>query len=224
MSLALAIIIGANLAAAGDRYPVWTAFREKLDNVRHLDERNDELKRRVADLEIEVAHLENEYVSCREEKRAEKIKTEAKEEGGIESARTIASLDMPDESVLALPPREIFDKAIEAFNAGDHETAAKSLSFLVENSENDAFQRPRAFFLAGVSLFKVGDFKKAEGYLKKAESLATGAEAAYAPRALAWQSLCRSRLGDKAGERKKIRELIEKYPKSKEARRLNRNA
>lgn len=197
---------------------VWT----KLDELRNMDEQNDMLRRRVAELEIENATLSHRYLDCRETARAKKIKTRAMREGGVETARTVASLNPSVPELLSRPPKGIFDAGLRAFNAGDYETAAKAFTQLAELSENPVFQTAQVFFLGGVSLYHLGNFKKAEGLLSEASTHATGAAHAFAPRALAWIALCRAKLGDHEGSRRAAHELIQKFPRSKEARKVNR--
>lgn len=203
---------------------VWHAFLVKLEHMQSLDEHNAHLRKRTAELELENARLQDRFAECRENKRAETIKHEAKREGGSETSRTIASLNTADEALLSRPPKLIFDQALKAFNSNDFETSAKALSFLAMHPENDAFKTSETFYLAGVSLFKVSNFKKALWHFEQAHKHAQGDAISYAPRALGWIALCQAKLGDKPAEKATVRELIQKYPKSKEARRLNRHA
>lgn len=209
---------------------IWTGlvsdfdeFVKKVDELRRLDEDAVALRGELAQIDYERSKLERELVDCRETKRATRLKAQAKSEGGFETSRTIASIELSDETLLSKPPRVIFEASVKAFNSNDFETAAKGLSKLVENSENDAFQNSRTFYLAGVSLYKLGNYKRAAGYFEKAKEHAHGEEISYAPRALAWMALCHERLGNKTEEKKIVQEILQKYPKSKEAQRLNRN-
>lgn len=204
---------------------IWNAFHEKLRQAAELDADNDHLRRRVAELELERARLSEEGQVFHEASRARKLKKEAVEEGGSEAARTVASLKLADPKLLSKPPRAIFEAALEAFDDEDYETAGRALVFLVENPENGAFQDAQGFYLTGVSLYKVGNFKRAIAYLEKSVAHARdGGDISYAPRALGWIALAHKRLGDDNAGKRTIRELIQKFPKSKEARRLNRNA
>lgn len=203
---------------------LWRGFLTKLERMKNLDQQNEALRQRTAELEIENARIASRYAECRDEKRVVAIKREAKREGGVETARTIASLQTHDQAMLTKPPKAIFDEAMKAFNAGDYETAAKALGFLAEHPENDSYKNAATFYLAGVSLFKVGNYKAARAYFEHALKYSTGDEIVYAPRSMGWIALCHAKLGDKAAEKTVVRELIQKYPKSKEARRLNRHA
>lgn len=214
-------------AFAGDHgfvATVWHAFLLKLEHMQSLDEHNAHLRKRAAELEIANARLQDQYAECRENKRAEVAKREAKREGGAEHSRTIASLSTADEALLSQPPKAIFEKALQSFNSHDFETSAKALSFLATHPENDSFKTAETFYLAGVSLFKVANYKKALWHFEQARKHAEGSAISYAPRALGWIALCHAKLGDNAAEKAAVRELIQKYPKSKEARRLNRHA
>ena len=202
---------------------MWHAFLLKLEHMQSLDEHNEALRKRMAELEIENARLSSRFAECRDENRATTIKHEAKREGGVETARTIASLQTHDQALLTKPPKAIFDEAVKAFNGGDYETAAKALGFLATHPENDSYKNAATFYLAGVSLFKVANYKAAQSHFESALKHATGDEIVYAPRSMGWIALCHAKLGDKTAEKTVVRELIQKYPKSKEARRLNRH-
>lgn len=214
----------SSLTKPGFFATVWHAFLLKLERMQTLDENNAALRTRTAELEVENARLAEQYSDCREHKRAEQIKEEAQHEGGTETARTIASLSTADEALLSHPPKAIFEQAMRAFNGGDFETAAKAFAFLAHHPENDSYKDANTFFMAGVSLFKVENYKKALWHFEQAHKHATGEDVSFAPRALGWVALCQAKLGDKKAEQAAVRELIQKYPKSKEARRLNRHA
>lgn len=196
----------------------------KLEHAAHLDSENEELKMRISRLEIEVANLRDQNSHHHELARAEHLKHEAKHEGGVETARTIASLKTADPELLSRPPKKVFDEALKRFNSEDYETAAKALVFLADNEENDSFQTAQTFYLTGVSLYKMGNYKTALGYFARAEKAAHDADLSYAPRALGWMALCYKKLGDRKAESATVDKLIHDFPKSKEARRLNGNA
>lgn len=201
---------------------LWQRFLAKLNDLRHLDEDNASLRARVAALELANANLESKHVEHAEEKRAKHLRAEAAEEGGVVASRTVASLKPADEGLLSHPPKAIFDGAVAALNSKDYETAAKAFAHLVESSENDSFQDARTFFLAAVSLYNLSNFKKARTYFEQSAASAAEGDVSYAPRALAWMALCSKKLGDRKGTQHAVHELLQKYPKSKEARRLNR--
>src|SRR5262249_50184204 len=126
--------------------------------------------------------------------------------------------------MLASKPKAIFESASRAVAEGDFDSAAKGFMKLADSKENGAYQTPQTFFLAGYSLFKLRNYKLALKYLNDAARRASDGDLAYAPRALAWVVLCHAKLGDKAASQRAARELLQKFPKSSEARRLNRNA
>ncbi|MBI3557443.1 MAG: tetratricopeptide repeat protein [Deltaproteobacteria bacterium] len=202
----------------------YRAFEEKLRQAAELDQDNEILRKRVAALESENGHLVDASFECREEIRANGLKADSVAEGGVETSRTIASLKTADPDLLKKTPKVIFDAAAEAFAKNDYETAGKAFVYLVDNSEDDAFQDAQTLYLTGVSLYKVGNYKRAVGYLEKAETHAKVEDLSYGPRALGWMALCQKKLGNTRAEKNTIRELIQKYPRSPEARRLNRNA
>lgn len=199
-------------------------FHKKIEHAAKVDQENESLRKRLSEIEVRFSHVEHEAAQCREHARADRIKHDAVEEGGHEASRTLASLKTFDEKLLSRPPKAIYEEALKSFAKDDFETAAKALAFLSDNEENDAFQTVQVYYLTGVSLYKVGNFKRAITYLERAKSHAEGDELSYVPRTLGWIALCQKKLGNRAGEKQAIKELIEKYPKSKEARRLNGNA
>ncbi len=203
---------------------VYRTFEEHLHEAANLDQDNEILRKRVATLEAENGHLVDASFECREAARATELKAEAVAEGGLETSRTIASLKTAEPELLKKSPKQIFDSAAEAFAKNDFETAGKAFVYLVDNSEDDAFQDAQTFYLTGVSLYKLGNYKRAVSYLEKAEKHAKVEDLSYGSRALGWIALCQKKLGNTRAEKSTIRELIQKYPRSPEARRLNRNA
>ena len=203
---------------------VYRTFEEHLREAANLDQDNEKLRKRVAELEAESSHLVEASFECQEIQRAAQLKAEAVNEGGLETARTIASLKTADPELLKKSPKIIFDSAAKAFAKNDFETAAKAFVFLVDNSEDDAFQDAQTFYLTGVSLYKIGNYKRSLAYLEKAGKHAAVEDHSYGPRVLGWVALCQKKLGNTRAEKNAIHELIQKYPRSQEARRLNRNA
>lgn len=225
---------------------IWRDFLQKVDRLRDLDMKVGFLRERLAEVELESATLMYEAVSCQEDARAHRIKEKAVAEGGLETARTIASLRPSSRFrvLLKQPPNQIFETAASAFVLADYETAGKGFSYLVEELEDSSFKTAQTYYLGAVSLYRLGNYKRAKLYFQRAlehadpgpwkdgvsqeersiSAVPTNSGISYAPRALAWVALCNAKLGDRAGRDHAIRELIQKYPKSKEARRLNRNA
>lgn len=205
---------------------LWNEFLRKMHELAAADQLNEQLKARVAELEIMNQRLAYEALQAKEAKRVERLVLKSKEEGGKATSRTIASLQPADPKLLSKPPKAVFEAATAAFSKGDYETAASAFVSLASNSENAAYQRPQVFFMAAISLFKLENFKVSKVYLERTmqSAVALGEESddlAYAPRAMAWLALVHEKLGDKQAKKQTIHELIQKYPKSVEARRLN---
>jgi len=204
-------------------------FDEMIRKVRELaaaDQVNQELRARVAELELMNQRLAYETLKNRESARVEENRKKNEAEGGRAASRTIASLEPSDAHILSKPPKEIFSAGVQAFGKGDHETAASAFLALAENKENTAYHRPQVFFLAGVSLFKMKNYKTAKTYFEKAAQSAEALgeqsdELAYAPRALAWLALAHNELGESDAKKNVLKNLIQNYPKSQEARRVN---
>ncbi len=186
---------------------------------------------KVATLEAENAQLHFKVSqSCEEKSRAHALKAQAVEEGGLEHSRTLASLEESvEQDIVSKPPKAIYEEAIFAFNSKDFEKAAKTLSLLADNKENKAYQTVRIMYLSGVSFYNVANYKRALQYFNRAVQIATNEsvapdEISYAPRAQSWVALCWQKIGNETERKKAVFELVQKYPKSKEARRLNQNA
>jgi len=227
------IFISIALASSAAHAPVqhkqgfwatlWHQFNQKLERMQSLDEDNEKLRESVAKLELENAHLARKSDEVAEQTRSEELKAKSHAEGGHDAARTVASLKAADESFSSKPPKEVFNEAADAFANGDFETSAKAMVFLADNEDNVAFRTASTFYMAGVSLYKLNNFKRALSYLKRAEEEAKGHDVAYAPRAMAWMALCHERLGAHAERERTIKELLGKYPKTREAQTLNRS-
>jgi TolA-binding protein len=202
----------------------WRRFAAKVDHLRKLDEASEVLAQRVANLELQNAGLAQTIAERREAERAAAIRSVARAEGGVEVSRTIASIEAPAAELLAMKPVEIYGAALKSFNAGEYEHATKVFAHLLDDKENGTYQEARTYFLAGIAAYKISNFKTALGWFEQARAKAIGESVSFAPRALAWEALCHSKLGNKKAEAKVMRELIDQYPKSKEARRFNGNA
>ncbi|MEW6057319.1 MAG: tetratricopeptide repeat protein [Bdellovibrionota bacterium] len=203
---------------------IYHGFLHKLDHLKELDHQNQALKQRAAELETQNALLVYEVLSCKDEARAKNLKTHSLREGGVEDSRTLASLGAPDPEILSQPPKAVYEKALKVFEAQEYEQAAKLFVSLVENAENDAYKDAHVYFLTGVSLFKVRNYHRARHYFEQTLKQAKAQDIAYAPRALSWIAICHAKTGDRKSEKRIIHEILQKYPKSKEARRLNRHA
>lgn len=204
-------------------------FRLKLNNLQYLDAKLEQLLTQVAELETKNAELNYELqAGCHEKQRAEVLKHQAEHEGGVQTARTIASLQPAEPDLLSKPPKFVFESALKAFEREDFETAAKGFVTLVENPENNAFQTAQVFYLSGVSLYHLGNYKNALQYFNQAIHFANQHDGgvndiSFAPRAMGWIALCYQNLGNTPEVKQVIKNLIQKFPKSKEAQRLNRH-
>ncbi len=194
----------------------------KIERLGRVDQENEVFKNRIVEVESANAKLTLQLLACYELDRALQLKKTAKKEGGIETARTISSLEAENEEIMLHPPKEIFHAALKAFSSQDYETSAKAFVKLIENSENAAFQKAPIFYLTGVSLYKVRNYKKAKEQFEQVLQLSKEKELSFAPRALSWIALCFDKLGDFNARKKTVENLIQKYPRSKEAQKLNR--
>ncbi len=216
---------------------IFHTIDEKLTELQKMDEDIQILKSKVVKYEIENTELKSEKQALEEKQKAEHIKAVAKAEGGQESARPISTLEVADETILSLPPKKIYRSAIKAFSVRDYETSAKAFMQLSDTEDNEVYHTAQVAMFAGVSLYHVGNYKQASKYFERSLKLATkkidqvrapaqaGDESdnELAPQAMAWLSLCRAQVGDTNGARHIVQGLIQQYPKSREARRLNRN-
>jgi TolA-binding protein len=199
-------------------------FKAKLDQIQNVDQENEVLRKRIAELEIQNAELAEKRLNHHEKEKSEHLKAEAKTEGGLETSRTIASLKAADDNLISKPPKAIYQSGVKYFESEDYESAAKAFALLVENKENDAYQTAPVFYFAAVSLYKLKNYKKSAQYFEWIIHNSKKQEVSFAPRSMSWLALCYAKLGNKKAEKQVVRELLEKFPKSKEARRLNRDA
>lgn len=205
----------------------WHDFTEKIDHIRNADEDNTRLRKQVAKLEIENAKLTALIVEgCKQKKRVGKITKRAIQEGGVRHARVIASL--PKTKHLEDPSPADFEKlykqGINKFNDSDYENAAPIFLKLVEE-EN--YQNAQTYYFLGVSLFQLDNYKQAHKYFARAISMAKKTDSglndiSYAPRSYAWIALCYNKLGNESASKRAVHDLIHRFPRSKEAQRLNR--
>lgn len=198
-------------------------FWQKLDHIRNVDEQNEQLTKKLAALELENATIKGISVETKERSRSKVIRHHAVQEGGVPQARTVASLESSDPELLSKSAEEIYQGALAAFVAEDFETAGKAFLHLTESPETTDYNTAETHFFAGLSLYNLGNYKQALKQFESAKSQAKDEAVAFAPRALAWMAVCQNKLGRGIAGKKTVKDLIEKFPRSKEAQRLNRN-
>lgn len=199
------------------------SFWQKLDHIRKVDEQNERLIKKLALLEMENATIKKGTVERKEAGRSQSLKKHATLEGGVPEARTLASLETADPNLLSQEPRKIYEGAMAAFVEEDYATAAKAFLHLTESPETTDYSTAETNYFAALSLYNLHNYKQALRYFEYSYKQAKGEEVTFAPRAMAWIAVCQKKLGRSVAGQTTVKELIEKFPRSKEAQRLNRN-
>lgn len=220
-----------------------TGFWTKVDELAKADQINQTLKNRIAILEEENVKLKSELGENAEHHKAEELKGEALHEGGSVAARTEHSLvpemkeeashekeeDGEDLSIMALPPKKIFLEAMKAFGEKAFDRSARGFIALANHKTNKIYNTAQVNYMAGVSLFELHNYARAQSYFKKSYELAAGRNPAsvsgersvYAARSLSWIAVCHQKLGHKKEAKETIQELFNYFPHSAEAKRFH---
>jgi hypothetical protein len=197
-------------------------FLKKVDDLRRVDERNEELSKRVAKMEIENAALRSKLSKTKQQKVADRQKRLAKRESGVPFARTIASLK-PKEAVLSQKSAaDVYALGFRAYDEQDYDLSAQAFLHLLSSPEATDYVTSESHFFAAASLFRLHNYQKALFHFEQSQKLAVGEELEFAPRSAAWIAVCQKRLGRVPAAQSAVKALIEKFPQSKEALRLNR--
>jgi hypothetical protein len=199
----------------------WTSMNEKVRAIYRAEEDNRRLKLENAYLRVMV---ESQKFSCRADESKKKTETVGKKlatQSGSKAARSLASIryQFPEN----LLPEQLHALGVSYFKVKDDEKAAVILNFLVGLEDDPSFKTPANYLMAGISLYRLENFKSADEYFDKVEKSAEKDEETLKAKRQAsyWRALVADRLHDGRRAQKIILENLEKNPHTKEAHWVN---
>ena len=145
-------------------------------------------------------------------------------DGGHGQGRKPASVAPQEESftLLSAPPRKVFQEAMKAFDHGEYDRAARGFVALATNQDNQTFATPQVRFLAGVSLYHLKNYGGALKFFDQVLSSSHDTKSiVLSPKALLWKALAQRKLGQASEAKATAQRLLEQYPDSPEARKIN---
>jgi TolA-binding protein len=202
---------------------IYLDFIKKIDDLRYAQEEIEKLREKIA--ELEKKHSEEKYHQLKELelKKVEELKSKALFEAGVEVGRTISSLNF--QKLRSKPPKKVFEESYSALLKKDYETAATGFLFLVNNKENLKYHSAQTFYLAGLSLYKLQNYKQALSYFKQSVEIEKKEKnIEYTPKSLTWISLIYEKLGDIKESRRIASIVFQEFPETKEAKVLNKKS
>ena len=194
-----------------------TVFR--LDELKALDQENEELNRKVAGLEKEIvlanAKKDEAVAKAETETAAEELKAEA----GSELARVEESIDY--EVPANLIPNELYTLALGYFRKNEYEQAAVIMSHLVQMREEAGFQKSENFLMCGIAWFKLKHYSLAQKYLIAAKERSRPTDSVFR-KARLWEAFVAQAEGKKVQAQRVLTSLIEQFPHAEEVEWVNR--
>lgn len=200
------------------------AIRSVNDKVRAIyraEEENRKLKLENAYLRVAV---ESQKFSCRADEAKKKTETVGKKlatSAGSKAARSLASIryQFPEN----LLPEQLHALGVSYFKVKDDEKAAVIFNFLVGLEDDHTFKTAENYLMAGISLYRLENYKSARDFFEKIEKLEVTDEITKKAKRQAsyWNALVAERLRDGRRAQKIILENLEKDPHTKEARWVN---
>jgi tetratricopeptide (TPR) repeat protein len=199
----------------------WESTNEKVRAIYRAEEDNRRLKLENAYLRVMV---ESQKFSCRADESKKKTETVGKKlatAAGSKAARSLASIryQFPEN----LLPEQLHTLGVSYFKAKDDEKSAVIFNFLLGLEDDASFRTADTYLMAGISLYRLENYKSAEEYFEKVDKIEkAGEDTAKAKRqASYWKALVADRLRDGRRAQKIILENLEKNPHTKEARWVN---
>ncbi len=200
------------------------SVNDKVQTIQRLDEDNKKLKMENAYLRVMV---ESQKFSCRADEAKKKTETVGKKlatAAGSKAARSLASIryQYPEN----LLPDQLHALGVSYFKVKDDEKAAVILNFLTELEDDKSFKTAPNYLMAGVSFYRLDNFKMAQDYFNKIENLTESDEDTVKAKRQAsyWKALVADRMKDHRTAQKMILENLEKDPHTNEARWVNPTA
>ena len=195
----------------------------KVDEIRRLDEENRRVKLENAWLRVQ---LESQKFSCRADQSKSISKTigqKLQTETGAKTGRSLASI--PYQFPENLLPEQLHALGLGYFKARDDEKAAKIFTFLTDMEDGSEFKVPQNFILAGISWYRLQNWKLAGEYFDRVvREKETAENKKYMVHAKLWLALVNQKQSNKKDSQEWIRKTIELHPHSVEAKWVNPQA
>lgn len=171
----------------------------------------DELKSEITRLSGKVEELERRQAESGDTKDLEKRMVELEQS----QLAILEAMKKSPSAPSSKDPSDLFFESKKRFNAGQFKTASQGLQEYLESSHTR--YAAEATYLLGDSYFSMKEYKKAIiEYAKFSEN--KFGKSPYIPKALYMTALSFEALGMKDDSRAFFQELINSYPKSKEAK------
>ncbi|MBC7385345.1 MAG: hypothetical protein H7301_04165 [Cryobacterium sp.] len=190
---------------------------EKVRNLSRAEEENRKLKMENAYLRVMV---ETRKFSCESDAAKAKTETVGKKlvtAHGSKAARSLASIryQFPEN----LLPEQLLALGVGYFKVKDDEKAAVILHFLTEMEEGSHFKTASNYLMAGISFYRLENYKGADQYFEKVvssqekddETLKAKRQANY------WKALVAEQMKNPQAAQKLLLESMEDAPHAKEA-------
>lgn len=201
----------------------WNSVQFKVDELRRSDEENRRLRLENAWLRVQV---ENQKFTCRVDEAKTQTKTigqRLQTETGAKTGRTLASI--PYQFPENLMPEQLHALGLGYFKARDDEKAAKIFTFLTDMEDGSEFKSPQNFLLAGISWYRLENWKLAGEYFDRVmREKETTENKKYQIHARLWLALVAERKHERPVSQEWIRQTLEVHPHSIEARWVNPQA
>jgi tetratricopeptide (TPR) repeat protein len=194
------------------------SFVDRVDEFAGLDRENDQLNRRLAELEKErvlhdAARATRDLASLNDT-----LEESLRNEAGSELATALNSIRYEVPAHLA--GHQLHALALGHFKREDHEKAAVILHHLLNLKEDSQFRNAGNHLMCGISWYQLKNYHLALRSFKETEKLSSRGDALHR-KAVFWQALVYRALGKKEMAEKSMLRFIEWYPRSPEADWLN---
>lgn len=192
----------------------------KVRQLDRLEADNAKLRAELDKLRIWSEGLDKSCKMKEGEAKTVAAKKQLEEQTGSVSGRTLAQIDY--RSPESLNSTQLFTLAVSYFKAREDEKASVILAQLAEDGEDPNLRSARTYLMAGVSFYRLDNYKQAGEYFDK--TLKTEANAdnlKFHAQARLWQGLTALKLKKPQLAQQWFGELIDHHPKSPEARWVN---
>ncbi len=196
------------------------AFLGNLDEMKAIDQENEKLNQKVAELEKKIGTKEMSHAEMEAEIMTEEASKRLRQLEGSELARAMESIQYRPPANLS--GNELYALALGYFRKNEYEQAAVIFTQLIHQKDDTTFARPENFLMCGISWYKLKEFRLASEDFSRAKKLTSPDDWIFRTASL-WGAFLYEGEGKTQEAQNALVSMVEKFPHSEEVDWVNRN-
>ncbi|MBC7396156.1 MAG: hypothetical protein H7333_01835 [Bdellovibrionales bacterium] len=183
-----------------------------------LEQENEELQNRVAELEKKTTLNETAQVERNLASLNERLELKLKEDTGSNAARIPQGMtyEVPEH----LTHQQLYTLGLGYFRKQEYEKSALIFTYLLNLQDDKVFERAENYLISGISWFHLKDYNRASKLVAEAQKHSLKANPIHRE-AILWQAMVEKALGKEKLAQSTLLSFVGQYPHSEEGQMIN---